>query len=361
MIKLKDIMPDLRSDNERLNTEVNQLQQTLKQEFPQLEDLHIYVKSNRSLFINSIRVKKEFRQKGFGRAVILRIKKFADDHKLIISLSPFAEPRYKEKLDKFYKSLGFINNKGRKKDYQLDEPFARTMYRRPGVNEGADTNEYIYHGTYDGAGYSIQKSGGMKLNSVSNNEPFISFTSGPIVANYYAKMKGGVRGIILRTLKTNDFKLSKKFKNNNGFEWVTTREIPLDELEIQTQSGWVPLKNWDFVDKQLTKENLYVVEQKIPIYRGISQVNKQYNSFYTTDKEWARQFTQSGLDREIKKEYIDSSVIYKTNPMTMATGLDADFDRDVAIAKSKGFKAIWLDEGNNEPPSIYIIDKMALI
>jgi hypothetical protein len=111
----------------------------------------------------------------------------------------------------------------------------------------------------------------------------------------------------------------------------------------------------------MIKLKSFLLEQKIPIYRGVSQYNKQYNSFYTTNKEWARQFTQSGLDREIKKAYIDSNIIYKANPMTMATGEDADFDRDVAIAKSKGFKAIWLDEGMNEPPSIYIIDKTALL
>jgi hypothetical protein len=75
-------------------------------------------------------------------------------------------------------------------------------------------DEYIYHGTYDGAGYAIQRNGGMKL----FNEPFISFTSKPNVANYYANMKGGSeRGIVLRTKLTNEFSLSPKYNKNNGY------------------------------------------------------------------------------------------------------------------------------------------------
>lgn len=119
----------------------------------------------------------------------------------------------------------------------------------------SDESNYLYHGTNDGAGYHIQRSGRMKLNAANNDEPFISFTSKMAVAKYYAHLKGGgSRGIILRTSKTNDFKLSNKFRKNNGYEWVTTKEIPVNQLEIQTDVGWVPLKKWDFIDKKLISE-----------------------------------------------------------------------------------------------------------
>ena len=115
-------------------------------------------------------------------------------------------------------------------------------------------NNYVYHGTYDGAGYYIQRTGSMKINAANNNEPFISFTSKPNVAKYYADMKGGsARGIVLRTKKTADFTPSLKYKKNEGYEWVTTREIPVDELEINTKYGWIPLNNWDFIDKEIKK------------------------------------------------------------------------------------------------------------
>jgi len=112
-------------------------------------------------------------------------------------------------------------------------------------------DEYIYHGTYDGAGHSIQRYGGMKLQAV-NNEPYISFTSKPDVARYYADMKGGKnRGIILRTKLSNDFSLSPKFTKNKGHEWITDKEIPINKLEISTQYGWIPLSKWDFIDKKI--------------------------------------------------------------------------------------------------------------
>jgi len=113
---------------------------------------------------------------------------------------------------------------------------------------------YVYHGTYDGAGFSIQRNGRMKINAANNGEPFISFTSKPYTAKYYADMKGGKgRGIVLRTKKTDDFQLSPKFKKNDGFEWITTKEIPIEELEINTKYGWIPLNGWDFVDRDIKK------------------------------------------------------------------------------------------------------------
>jgi hypothetical protein len=117
----------------------------------------------------------------------------------------------------------------------------------------ADDN-YVYHGTNDGAGYHIQRSGKMKINAANNGEPFISFTSKPDTAKYYADMKGGTgRGIVLRTKLTQDFLQSPKYKKNDGYEWVTTREIPVEDLDVNTKYGWIPLNNWDFVDRNIKK------------------------------------------------------------------------------------------------------------
>lgn len=136
MIKLKDLTENM--ENSNLQVKVKELEKSLELEYPEIQDLHLYIKSNGSLFIGSIRVKKEHRRKGIGKTIITKIKKFADENNLVISLAPEAEPRYKEKLDRFYKSLGFVANKGRKKDYRLAAPFSRTMYRRPGINEDND-------------------------------------------------------------------------------------------------------------------------------------------------------------------------------------------------------------------------------
>lgn len=108
--------------------------------------------------------------------------------------------------------------------------------------------KYIYHGTYVGAAYHIQRDGKMRINAAGNNEPYISFTSNPNVANYYANMKGGnERSVILRTKLNNNFTLSPKFEDNKGHEWITDKEIPINFLEIKTKEGWIPLSDYNFI------------------------------------------------------------------------------------------------------------------
>ena len=128
MIKLTHL---IRENSLRLDSKVQRLERKLLRKFPQLQELIIHINSNGSLYIKVIRVQKEYRGQGIGSKVIEFIKKFADEYGLIISLSPEPESGYKSKLDKFYKNLGFIANKGRHKDYQLSSPFGKSMYRRP--------------------------------------------------------------------------------------------------------------------------------------------------------------------------------------------------------------------------------------
>ena len=137
MISLRHLIfetwaPDPKTE---LESKIQQLEKDLEREHPEISDLHIYLAPNNSLYIGSIRIRPEHRKQGIGRKVIQKIKDFADVHRLVISLAPQAEARYKEKLDRFYKSLGFVVNKGRNRDYQLSDPFGRTMYRRPGIGE----------------------------------------------------------------------------------------------------------------------------------------------------------------------------------------------------------------------------------
>jgi GNAT superfamily N-acetyltransferase len=86
------------------------------------------------LYLSSIRIKPEFRRQGIGSEIMDKIKKFADENNLIITLSPEAERGYKKKLDNFYKNHGFVYNTGRKKDYRLSSFFGKNMIRRPTKN-----------------------------------------------------------------------------------------------------------------------------------------------------------------------------------------------------------------------------------
>lgn len=93
----------------------------------------------------------------------------------------------------------------------------------------------------------------------------------------------------------------------------------------------------------------------LTVYRGVSVHNKDGN-YFTTDPEWARNFTQSGQDKEILQVDIDPSNIYRQEPLPMATD-EEQVNAAIAIARQKGFSAIWVDEGHNEPNSIFVFRK----
>jgi hypothetical protein len=99
----------------------------------------------------------------------------------------------------------------------------------------------------------------------------------------------------------------------------------------------------------------------IKVYRGVSEYNKKYGNFWTTDKEWARQFTQAGLDKEIKQRTIDTSVIMKREnvPLPRACS-DKGFDQAIKDAEFGKFDAFWVNEGQGEPPSIYVMNLAVL-
>ena len=98
----------------------------------------------------------------------------------------------------------------------------------------------------------------------------------------------------------------------------------------------------------------------IQLYRGLSAYNKSSGSgYFTTEKEWARQFTQSGRDSEIMTATISADRIYRQDPLPQAVDQD-QVDETVATAKSKGFAALWVDEGVGEPNSVLVIDRSVL-
>ena len=96
-----------------------------------------------------------------------------------------------------------------------------------------------------------------------------------------------------------------------------------------------------------------IASRNIRLYQGQSVHNKG-SKFYTTDKEWARQFTQSGLDSEIRTISFPSKSIYRANPLPQATNAE-EMDVIEQEARSKGFKAFWVDEGIGEPNSVYML------
>lgn len=101
-----------------------------------------------------------------------------------------------------------------------------------------------------------------------------------------------------------------------------------------------------------------ITNRWLTVYRGEYSGNRGGN-YFTPDREWARQFTQSGRDAEIKQRFIREADIFRPPQPVYAGDPDAR-DQIAQVALQHGFKAVWLDEGQNQPDSIYVFDRTAL-
>lgn len=122
----------------------------------------------------------------------------------------------------------------------------------------------------------------------------------------------------------------------------------------ETRLVWNSGKDW------YNSQRSQAVGGKIAIYRGEYSGNKG-GKFWTTDPEFARQFTQSGLDREIMTRKIYLSDIYLGSADVYAGDPDA-IDAEIAKVRAEedDYKAVLLDEGPDQPKSIYVFDWSAL-
>lgn len=79
--------------------------------------------------LSRIEVAKNDRKRGFGTQAMEDLIKYADETGTTIALSPVTDFGASSvgRLTKFYKRFGFIENKGKNKDFQLTE----SMYRKP--------------------------------------------------------------------------------------------------------------------------------------------------------------------------------------------------------------------------------------
>lgn len=99
---------------------------SLREENPGLKiDL---VGSGKVVTLSRIVVPDDARNSGTGTAVMQRLTQWADQNSKTLALSPSGDfGGNKARLGDFYKRFGFVENKGRAKDYEISE----TMYREP--------------------------------------------------------------------------------------------------------------------------------------------------------------------------------------------------------------------------------------
>lgn len=106
-----------------------QLRDRLITDYPGSEVSAAYDNDKKQLRIWKIALPKELRGQGLGSDIMDKIVDWADHVQALITLSPSTSfgATSVNRLRKFYKRFGFVENKGRNKDYSLSD----TMYRKP--------------------------------------------------------------------------------------------------------------------------------------------------------------------------------------------------------------------------------------
>lgn len=117
--------------NEVVSSEIEDFTNSLKEKYD-LKSLSMFLNNKGDLYLNLIAVKKENLGKGIGTKVLQEIAKFADENSLKITLTtgtkdPYFGTTSQSRLIKFYKRFGFVENKGRNKDFSI----SGNMYRNP--------------------------------------------------------------------------------------------------------------------------------------------------------------------------------------------------------------------------------------
>jgi hypothetical protein len=98
----------------------------------------------------------------------------------------------------------------------------------------------------------------------------------------------------------------------------------------------------------------------ITIHRGESVHNRKGGpmggKFYSLDKEFAKQFTQSGRDEEVISKQIPSHLVKDMSHIYAGD----DIEPHIEQAKKEGFAAVRFNEGGKEPHSIYVFNHRSL-
>lgn len=218
-------------------------------------------KSYNQIYLSHVKVPVDHQRRGVGSLFMRDLTQHADHIGASIVLTPSSDfGASKSRLIKFYKNHGFVENKGRNKDYTISE----TMYRKPASKKEMTLIEpeklseptkslppvksnvipksslpdafhkwfgdskvsvhgnpiEVYHGTPDVTG--IHSSGEFRHNPAG-----IFFTNDPTTANSYADAKRAFDfqtaqpGIISAHLRMNN----PLVHDHGGKEWSGTREI----------------------------------------------------------------------------------------------------------------------------------------
>lgn len=105
---------------------MEELLNQIRSQFPNV-DIDAY-ESKYHIELMTIKVPTELQNQKIGTHIIQLLQNYAKQQNKPIVLRPQADKGQKANLLRFYKNLGFVQNKGRNIDYTLSSPTAQTMY-----------------------------------------------------------------------------------------------------------------------------------------------------------------------------------------------------------------------------------------
>jgi GNAT superfamily N-acetyltransferase len=121
---------------------VSEFESYLEKKYEANIDLADY--RNSIIYLSKIIIPKEKRSFGVGTNIMKEIISFAKSNDKIITLTPSTDfgATSISRLKEFYKKFGFVENKGRYKDYKISE----SMYLNPDIiyKEGGTTKAFNY-------------------------------------------------------------------------------------------------------------------------------------------------------------------------------------------------------------------------
>lgn len=138
----------------------------------QTDVLSVYERKD-TIAISNIVVKKNLRNNGIGQTILNDIVAYADRTNKTVTLTPTTEFGTQERLKRWYKKNGFVENKGRHTDFTISD----TMYRLPQNGMGTryaltDTNAEINPTESYNSGAIGGLSRGQRAKFVANNTKF---------------------------------------------------------------------------------------------------------------------------------------------------------------------------------------------
>lgn len=103
--------------------------QNLKREYPDCNIALFYRASSNSMNLTVIQIPPKRQKQGLGTAIMNKIADYARANGISVTLSPSTDfgASSIDRLKRFYKGFGFVENKGRNKDFTHRE----TMHLKP--------------------------------------------------------------------------------------------------------------------------------------------------------------------------------------------------------------------------------------